>query len=94
MLGIARVMGETAPLILLVGTNPKINLNPFNFSHVDSSPQTSLPTFIWDEFAHAAGNPEHPAAQRAWGAALTLIAIIMLLNLVARLVTRFARARG
>jgi phosphate transport system permease protein len=90
MLGVARVMGETAPLILLVGTNP----NPIGLSQDVANPQTSLPTFIWDQFLQAAGNPEHPAAQRAWGAALTLIVIIMLLNLVARLVARFARARG
>jgi phosphate transport system permease protein len=87
-------MGETAPLILLVGTNPKINLNPFSFSQVSANPQTALPTYIWDSFQQAAGNPTHPAAQRAWGAALVLIALIMLLNLIARTIARFARARG
>jgi phosphate transport system permease protein len=94
MLGVARVMGETAPLILLVGTNPKINLNPFSFSPEVANPQTSLPTYIWDSFQQAAGNPNHPAAQRAWGAALVLIALIMLLNLLARTIARFTRARG
>jgi len=94
MLGVARVMGETAPLILLVGINQKINFNPFSFSAETSNPQASLPTFIYEQFQIAAGNPDHPAAARAWGAALVLIAIIMLLNLTARLIARFTRARG
>jgi phosphate transport system permease protein len=94
MLGVARVMGETAPLILLVGTNPKINLNPFSFSSTEANPQASLPTYIWEQFQQAAGNPNHPAALRAWGAALVLITLILLLNLIARTIARFTRARG
>lgn len=94
MLGIARVMGETAPLLLLVGTNQRINANPFNFSQEAANPQSSLPTYIYEQFQAALGNPNHPAAQRAWGAALALIAIIMLLNLAARTIARFTRARG
>jgi phosphate transport system permease protein len=94
MLGVARVMGETAPLILLVGTNPKINLNPFSFSSSVANPQTSLPSYIFEQFQQAAGNPAHPAAQRAWGAALVLIALILLLNVIARTIARFTRARG
>jgi phosphate transport system permease protein len=93
MLGIARVMGETAPLILLVGTNSKINFNPLGFSHTAANPQASLPTYIWEQFGLAAGNASSAEADRAWGAALTLIAIIMLLTLFARVIARFTRAR-
>lgn len=78
MLAVARVMGETAPLLLVIGFTKAINTNPLE------GPQGSLPTFIWDQ----AGDPNQTAIDRAWTAALTLILIIMLLNILARLVAR------
>jgi phosphate transport system permease protein len=92
MLGVARIMGETAPLLLLVGINEKIQYNPFAFGQ-RAHPQESLPTYIFEQFRDAAGNPDTPAAHRAWGAALTLIVLIGLLNALARLIARFARVR-
>ena len=83
MLGIARVVGETAPLLLLVGATDSINVNPAD------GPQASLPMIIFEQ----AARPQDAAVDRAWGAALVLIAIVMLLNLTARLVARFARVR-
>ncbi|MHB8275843.1 MAG: phosphate ABC transporter permease PstA [Dermatophilaceae bacterium] len=75
MLAIARIVGETAPLVLTVfGTN-SINNNPFHGA------QSALPLFIYSE----AGQPNDTAIDRAWAAALTLILIVMLLNLAARL---------
>jgi phosphate transport system permease protein len=93
MLGVARIMGETAPLLLLVGINERIEYNPFAFGGT-ARPQESLPTYIFEQFQDAAGNADAPAAHRAWGAALTLIVIIGLLNALARLVARFARVRS
>jgi phosphate transport system permease protein len=93
MLGVARIMGETAPLLLLVGINEKIQVNPFAFG-TTQRPQESLPTYIFEQFRDAVGNPDSPAAHRAWGAALVLIIIIGLLNAIARIVARFARVRG
>lgn len=93
MLGVARIAGETAPLLLLVGINQKIEFNPFA-GQSDQNPQASLPTFIYEQFGVAVGNTEAPAFQRAWGAALVLIIIIGLLNLLARFIARFARVRG
>jgi phosphate transport system permease protein len=78
MLAIARVMGETAPLLLTVFVSSAINNNPFQ------GPQMALPLFIFDQ----AGRPNETAIDRAWAAALTLILIIMLLNLVARVIAR------
>ena len=75
VLAIARVMGETAPLLLTVFGLDSINPDAF------SGPQEALPLFIFQQ----AGKPNQPAIDRAWTAALTLILIIMLLNLVARL---------
>jgi phosphate transport system permease protein len=93
MLGVARIAGETAPLLLLVGINQKIEFNPFAGT-VEQRPQASLPTYIYEQFGIAVGNTDSAAFQRAWGAALVLIVIIGLLSLVARLIARFARVRG
>ncbi|WTW96505.1 phosphate ABC transporter permease PstA [Streptomycetaceae bacterium NBC_01309] len=76
MLAIARVIGETAPLLLLVGTAQSINTNPFD------GWQSSIPLFVFEQ--NHAGNQFSPA--RAWAGALTLIIIVMVLNLVARLI--------
>jgi len=83
MLGLARVMGETAPLLILVQYAPGINT-----SLVDG-PMAALPTMIRDAF----GQPEAPAVQRMWAAALTLIVIVLLLNIAGRFVARFSGVR-
>jgi phosphate transport system permease protein len=82
VLGIARVAGETAPLLVLVGYNSDTNTNLF------SGPQASLPGMIYSEYA---GYPLPNPVNRAWGAALTLILLVMALNLIARLISRFSK---
>lgn len=84
-LAVARVAGETAPLLLIAGTLRSINTNPF-----DGAMQT-LPVLIFSEATKGGAKPEYLAAQieRAWGAALVLIIIVMLLNLLARVVGSF-----
>jgi phosphate transport system permease protein len=84
MLAISRVMGETAPVLLTVFGNDAINDNPF------SGPQASLPLFVFNEVGQSFDN----AINRAWTGALALIIIVLLLNLIARTVARFARVRG
>jgi phosphate transport system permease protein len=84
MLAVARVMGETAPLLLTIFYTQAINNDPFR------DPQGSLPTFIWD----AIGDPHQTSRDRAWAGALLLILIIMALNLVARLVARRFKPAG
>jgi phosphate transport system permease protein len=83
MLGVARIMGETAPLLLLVGFTTSINTNLF------SGPQATLPTIIFDQ----AARPSDVAVARAWGAALALIILVMLLNLIARAIAGLTRVR-
>ena len=83
MLGVARVMGETAPLLLLTGFTTSINTDVFH------GPQAALPLIIFDQ----AGRPTTAAVDRAWGTALVLIVLVMLLNLVGRAVARFSRVR-
>ncbi len=81
MLAIARITGETAPLLLVVWVTNFINANPFK------DPQASLPVYIYLQFANSGG--QGPAYDRAWAAALVLIAFIMILNLVARGIARW-----
>jgi phosphate transport system permease protein len=76
MLGVARIVGETAPVLLLVGVTDSINANPFQDA------QGSLPLFIFNESQNSVQN----AINRGWAAALTLIILVMLLNLIARLI--------
>lgn len=78
MLAVARVTGETAPLLLTSFDNPFINTNPL------SGPQGALSVFIYDSAQQAYA----PAVDRAWAAALTLIVLVVALYAVARLITR------
>ncbi|MEU1195646.1 phosphate ABC transporter permease PstA [Streptomyces sp. NPDC005813] len=79
MLAVARITGETAPVLLLVWGTNFINNNPF------SGPQASLPLYIYRQYA--AGT--EVAYDRAWAAALALIAFVMILNLAARGIARW-----
>ncbi|MFD5868898.1 phosphate ABC transporter permease PstA [Corynebacterium sp. NPDC060344] len=78
MLAIARVMGESAPMLILVATSRIITWNPFGQS------QSSLPLFMLDMYK--AGNTG-AAFDKMWGAALTLVLIIAFINIVARVIS-------
>jgi phosphate transport system permease protein len=80
-LAIARVIGETAPLLIAVGITTGVNLNPFD------GRMATLPVFAYYQYV-APGVPREPYIDRAWTAALLLIIIVMALNLVARLIAR------
>jgi phosphate transport system permease protein len=85
VLAISRVIGETAPLLVVAGATDGINTNLFN------GRMTTLPVFIFSQYSTST-----PIGyQRAWGGALVLIALVMVLNLTARLIGRvFAPAKG
>ena len=85
MLAVARIAGETAPVLLLVWGNSLINANPFEGA------QQSLPLYIYQQYANSAG--AGAAYDRAWAASLTLIAFVMILNLVARGIARWKAPR-
>ncbi|MBW0117355.1 phosphate ABC transporter permease PstA [Pseudonocardia abyssalis] len=80
-LAIARVIGETAPLLVAVGVTTGVNLNPFD------GRMATLPVFSYFSYA-TPGVPREPYLDRAWAAALVLIIIVMVLNLLARLIAR------
>lgn len=102
MIAVARVIGETAPLVITVGMTSSINRDVFHENMM------TLPVFVYDQYGRGLtscpSNVAEGAADcvptinfdRAWAAALTLIIIVMLLNLVARAVSRWfaPKARG
>jgi phosphate transport system permease protein len=81
-LAIARVVGETAPLLVTVGITNSTNLDPFD------GRMATLPVFAYYQLTQPGVPPEY-AIDRAWTAALILIILVMSLNLVARLISRF-----
>ena len=91
LLAVARVIGETAPILITAGFADSINFNPF------SGRMMTLPVYIYTQYRVGlvpcaptdAYCIEDINVLRAWAAALTLILIVMVLNLVGRLVTRF-----
>lgn len=89
-LAIARVAGETAPLLLILGTARTANWNPFD------GPVQTLPVFIFQSLSQTAHFKYGEIwTDRVWGAALVLILIVMALNLMARFIGKtFAPKTG
>jgi phosphate transport system permease protein len=86
-LAIARVIGETAPLLIIAGASDSVNFNLFN------DRMATLPVFTYSAIA-SPGFPPGPSIDRAWGAALVLLLIVMLLNLLARIVSAVFSPKG
>jgi phosphate transport system permease protein len=80
LLAIARAAGETAPLLFTAAATLKTNFNLGQFMN-------SLPVQIYSDVT----SPTTAVVNRAWGAALTLVVMILLLNLIARLISRRSR---
>jgi len=81
MISISRVIGETAPLLIIAGFTASMNYDMF------SERMMTLPVFVYNQYA-SQGADSQAYIDRAWAGALTLIVIVMLLNLIARLVAR------
>ena len=81
LLGLARVMGETAPLLVLGPYSKSINTNLFDGF------MAALPTMINQDRSEVLD----PAVNRVWAAALTLIILVMLLNIAGRLIARLSK---
>jgi phosphate transport system permease protein len=80
LLAIARAAGETAPLLFTAAATNKTSFNLGQFMN-------SLPVQIYSDVT----SPTTAVVNRAWGAALTLVVMILLLNLIARLIARRSR---
>ena len=83
LLGLARVMGETAPLLILGPYTKSIATDLFG------GLMPTLPTMINQDRTESL----QPAVDRVWAAALTLILLVLLLNLAGRFVARFGSVR-
>jgi phosphate transport system permease protein len=81
-LAIARVIGETAPLLITVGITNATNTDPFD------GRMATLPVYAYYQLTQP-GVPPQNGIDRAWTAALVLIVIVLVLNLIARLISRF-----
>ena len=80
LLATARVAGETAPLLFTIGAAHVVTGNL-------GQPMNSLPGQIFSDLGQNTDN----FVSRAWGAALTLVALILVLNLIARAASRRSR---
>jgi phosphate transport system permease protein len=78
LLGLARIVGETAPLIVTVNANNGTSLNPFD------GPMATLPTYVYNYLSSSFATSQ----QRAWGAALVLLILVAVLFGAARLLSR------
>ena len=96
MLAIARVIGETAPLLITVGFIEKMNVNPFD------GRMTTLPVYVYRQYSQGAATCRAGVENcvttinedRAWAAALVLILLVMILNVIARLIAKAFAPRG
>jgi len=87
-LAVARVIGETAPLLVTVGITNATNNDPFD------GRMATLPVYAYYQLTQPSVPPEN-GIDRAWTAALVLIVIVLVLNLIARLISRiFAPTTG
>jgi phosphate transport system permease protein len=80
LLAVARAAGETAPLLFTAASTKNTSYDLGGFMN-------SLPVQIYEDVT----SPTTSVVNRAWGAALTLVALILVLNLIARLVARRSR---
>jgi phosphate transport system permease protein len=87
MIAIARIIGETAPLLIIAGFTASTNFNPFD------ERMMTLPVFVYTSYANQ-GADAQTYIDRAWTGALVLMLIVMLLNLFARLVSKYFSPKG
>jgi phosphate transport system permease protein len=87
IIAIARVIGETAPLLLAAGFTTSFNFNIF------SEKMMTLPVFVYTSYA-IQGTDVQSYVDRAWAGALTLMIIVMALNLIARIISKLFSPKG
>lgn len=87
IIAIARVIGETAPLLLAAGFTTSMNYNPL------TEKMMTLPVFVYTSYA-IQGTDAQSYVDRAWAGALTLMIIVMVLNLAARIISKLFSPKG
>ena len=86
-LAIARVIGETAPLLVTVGLAQDTNYNPLD------GRMTTLPVYTYYQYVQP-GIPPEAGQNRAWAAALALVVIVAVLFTTARLLAKILKPKG
>ena len=86
-LAVARVIGETAPLLIAAGLAQETNVNPFD------GRMTSLPVFTYYQYVQP-GIPTEAGVERAWAAALMLVLIVAALFVLARVLANVLKPKG
>lgn len=87
MLSISRIIGETAPLLIIAGMSTSMNYDLF------TDRMATLPVFVYTQYANQ-GADTQAYLDRAWTGALVLILIVMVLNFGARLIARLLTPKG
>ena len=84
ILGVARVIGETAPILLVSGGGDATNFNPV------SGPMGSIPFYVWNAFL-LGGSEE--STQRTWAGLLVLLLWVLILFTIARYISSRSQKR-
>lgn len=87
MLAIARVIGETAPIFMAASFTDNFNANPFD------GPMQTLPVMAYTGYKFPSSDIAASNAA-AWGAALLLVILVVIFNLIARIASRALRPKG
>jgi phosphate transport system permease protein len=87
VLAVARVIGETAPLLITVGITANVNWNPFE------GRMATLPVFAYNSYKFPT-LPVEASQDRAWAAALTLVVIVGILFTIARVLSSVLKPKG
>ncbi len=87
VLAVARVIGETAPLLVTVGLAQGVNWNPFE------GRMTTLSVYTYYQYVQP-GVPPQVGQDRAWAAALTLVIIVGILFTIARILSSILQPKG
>lgn len=90
MLAIARIIGETAPLLIVAGYTQNMNYDMFD----PAGRMMTLPVFVYTQATNTSGAEGAANVATAWTGALVLILIVMLLNLAARLIAKIFAPRA
>jgi phosphate transport system permease protein len=87
MIAISRIIGETAPLLIIAGMSTSMNYNLF------SDRMATLPVFVYTQYSNQ-GADTQAYLDRAWAGALVLIVIVMVLNILARILSKVLAPKG
>jgi phosphate transport system permease protein len=87
VIAIARVIGETAPLLIIAGLSTSLNYDLFH------DRMTTLPVFVYTQYTNQ-GADAQAYIDRAWTGALVLMLLVIALNIIARVLAKVLSPKG